>query len=82
MAVDVHAAPTMDFSNEMDEVEEYLRTKKFPASVGPDKGKRANFRRKRKAFVIHDNCLMFVHKPSRSDSAGEQSVCRDFENIL
>ena len=36
MAVDVHAAPTMDFSNEMDEVEEYLRTKKFPASVGPD----------------------------------------------
>ena len=57
----------MDFSNEMDEVEEYLRTKKFPASVGPDKGKRANFRRKCKAFVIHDNCLMFVHKPSRSD---------------
>ncbi len=61
----------MEFASEMDEVEEYLRSKKYPVRVGNDKGNKANFRRKRRAFVIQDDCLKFVHKPNRKDITGK-----------
>ena len=62
---------TMDFSVEMDEVEAFLRTNQYPVNIGNDKGKKANFRRKCRSFVIHDDCLKFVHKPNRKDMTGE-----------
>ncbi|KAK4316575.1 hypothetical protein Pmani_000913 [Petrolisthes manimaculis] len=55
----------MKFATEMDEVEEFLWTNKYPVHVGNDKGKKANFRRKCWAFVMQDECLKFVHKPNR-----------------
>ena len=67
----VVSCATMDFTTEMDEVEEFLRSKKCPVDVGNDKGKKANFRRKCRAFLIQDDCLKFVHKPNRRDSTGE-----------
>ncbi|KAK3865700.1 hypothetical protein Pcinc_028710 [Petrolisthes cinctipes] len=57
----------MEFATEMDEVEEFLQTNKYPVHVRNDKGKKANFRRKCRAFVIQDECLKFVHKPNRRD---------------
>ncbi|XP_076037509.1 zinc finger and BTB domain-containing protein 11-like isoform X2 [Oratosquilla oratoria] len=57
----------MDFHTEMDEVEEFLRSKKYPVHVGNNKGKKANFRRKCQAFTIQDDCLKYVHKPNRKD---------------
>ncbi|KAK4316343.1 hypothetical protein Pmani_012472 [Petrolisthes manimaculis] len=57
----------MEFATEMDEVEEFLWTNKYPVHVENDKGKKANFRRKCRAFVIQDECLKFVHKPNRRD---------------
>ena len=61
----------MEFGIEMDEVEEFLKLKKYPVHVGNDKGKKANFRRKCRSFVIQDDCLKFVHKPNRKNSTGE-----------
>ncbi|KAK4299280.1 hypothetical protein Pmani_028422 [Petrolisthes manimaculis] len=57
----------MEFATEMDEVEEFLRTNKYSVHVGNDKVKKANFRRKCRAFVIQNECLKFVHKPNRKD---------------
>ena len=61
----------MDFTTEMDEVEEFLRSKNYPVHVGNDKGKKANFRRKCQAFTIQDDCLKYVHKPNKKDITGE-----------
>ncbi|XP_076056266.1 zinc finger and BTB domain-containing protein 11-like [Oratosquilla oratoria] len=57
----------MDFNTEMDEVEEFLRSKKYPVHVGNNKGKKANFRRKCQAFTIQDDFLKYVHKPNRKE---------------
>ena len=62
---------SMEFANEMDEVEAYIRDKKYPVHLGKDKGKKANFRRKCQSFIIHDDVLKFVHKSNRKNPTGE-----------
>ena len=52
-------------------VEAFLRSNQYPVNVGNDKGKKANFRRKCRSFVIHDDCVKFVHKPNKKDMTGE-----------
>ena len=61
----------MDFSAEMNEVEAFLRSNQYPVDAGNDKGKKGNFRRKCRSFVIHDDCLKFVPKPNRRDMTAE-----------
>ena len=39
----VVSCATMDFTTEMDEVEEFLRSKTYPVHVGNDKGKKKLF---------------------------------------
>ena len=61
----------MDFTTEMDVVEDFLRAKMYSVHVGNDKGKKANFRRKCQAFTIQDDCLKYVHKLNNKDITGE-----------
>ena len=60
----------MEFCKEMDEVEEYLKTKIYPLHMQNDKGMKANFRRKCRSFAIQDNNLQYVHKPNRKKLNG------------
>ena len=62
---------SVEFSTEMDEVKEYLRSKKYSVLLGKDKGKKADFRRKCQAFIIHDDALKFAHKPNRKNPTGK-----------
>ena len=67
----VECSDTMEFSKEMKEVKEFLVSDTYPEHLGNDKGKKANFRRKCRSFVIQDNCLKYIHKPNSKDLTDE-----------
>ena len=58
---------------EMGEVEAFLRSNQYPVNVGNDKGKKVNFRKKCRSFIIHDDYIKFVHKPNKKDMTDKYS---------